>query len=329
MTEKISVVVPVYKAETYLDKCIKSLCAQTYQNLEIILVDDGSPDASGQICDRAAANDSRIKVIHKENGGAASARNAGLKEVTGELLAFADADDYMEESQMEILHDLLTTNEAQVAICGFHCIDEAGNVVIIDALHDTAAPSHSSEEMYSGQELILKALQGYWEYVAPWGKLFRTELYKDAKYPNWAAYEDESVFVQVFDRVEKVVITNNPLYYYVQHNGSLMNSDYSEAKTQARIEMWKERLAKFDDGNHEMLLNPTRQAYVGWLVGFLSKYSDRLSAANRKYLRSELSKFKNSLQQEPHLYDASSSKKMALKATLVQINSNILKKRYE
>ena len=119
MEPLISVIIPIYKAEKYIEKCVRCVLAQSYRNLEVILVDDGSPDSSGAICDKLATEDCRIRVIHKENGGAATARNAGLDVMTGEYIAFVDADDYMELNYIETLYRTLKENNAQVSICNF------------------------------------------------------------------------------------------------------------------------------------------------------------------------------------------------------------------
>ena len=136
MKPRISVIIPIYKAEKYIEKCVRCLLKQTYDNLEVILVEDGSPDSSGMICDKLASEDKRIRVVHKENGGAATARNAGLDIMTGEYIAFVDADDYMEENYIETLYQLLIKHHAQVSICSFKTVDENGKPITIDNLHD-------------------------------------------------------------------------------------------------------------------------------------------------------------------------------------------------
>lgn len=119
----ISIIVPVYMAEKYLNRCIESILCQTYKNFELILVDDGSPDTSGDLCDYWAGQDSRVKVIHKENGGASSARNCGLKIAKGKYIAFVDSDDWLEPNMYEQLYKLLEENKAQMAICGMRVVD--------------------------------------------------------------------------------------------------------------------------------------------------------------------------------------------------------------
>ena len=215
----ISVIIPIYKAEKYIEKCVSQIMAQTYQSLEIILVDDGSPDNCGRICDELAQTDLRIRVIHKENGGAATARNAGLDVMKGQYVAFVDADDYMERNYIEVLYRTLSENNAQVSICSFKTVDEAGNSVVIDSLHgeggalvtEYATDNVARVDVFTGNEIILQDLQGHWEHVAPWGKLYQAELFEGVRYPKWPAYEDEHVFIHIFDKVDKAAVCKENL----------------------------------------------------------------------------------------------------------------------
>jgi glycosyltransferase involved in cell wall biosynthesis len=330
MQPLISVIVPVFKVEKYIEKCINGIRNQTYRNLEIILVDDGSPDESGHICDALAKQDDRIKVIHKENGGAATARNAGLDAMTGAYIAFVDADDYMEPSYIGTLYQLIEDHDAEAAICGFTTVDENGTAMTIDTLHASQEDSISGIQIRTGSDIILQDLQGHWEHVAPWGKLFRADQYQGIRYPAWFAHEDEPVFVQVFDRIKKVAITEEKLYYYVQHSGSLMNTAYSEKDRATYLAMWRERLEYYQDGSqaHAMLLGRVRQAYVAWNVLYLSLHADQMTKQQQKEMKHELRKHFWSLFQKPFLFDFSYSCKMAVKCILTLINTNILRKRY-
>lgn len=331
MKPLVSVIIPIYKAEKYIEKCISCVRNQTYSNLEIILIEDGSPDRSGEICDALAKQDERIKVVHKENGGAATARNAGLDIMTGEYVAFVDADDYMELDYIETLYQTLSSHNAQVAICNFKTVDEQGNAIAIDALHDELE-EHVDKEVrtFSGNEIILQDLQGHWEHVAPWGKLYQADLFEGVRYPKWIAYEDEQVFIKVFDKVQTVAKGNAKLYYYVQHAGSLMNSAYSERHRATYLEMWRERIAFYRDEEprHKELLNPVLQAYVAWNVLYLAMHAHEMSKEQQKELKSEMCHNFTSLFCKPHLYNSKESMKLALKCVLILINTDILRKRY-
>ena len=125
----ISVIVPVYKVEDCLDKCVRSIAGQTYTDLEIILVDDGSPDRCGAICDAWAQKDSRVHVIHKQNGGLSDARNAGMKIATGQFVSFIDSDDWIDPDFLEVLMTAMKEQNAQIAECAVELVDESGNVL--------------------------------------------------------------------------------------------------------------------------------------------------------------------------------------------------------
>lgn len=335
MEPLISIIIPIYKAEKYLGNCVKCVRNQTYRNLEIILVEDGSPDRSGEICDKLAQEDGRIKVIHKENGGAATARNAGLDVMTGEYVSFVDADDYMESNYIETLYHALKENQAQVSLCSFKTVDEEGNAIAIDKLHEDAVcdEEHSENDtvkVLTGNDIILQDLQGHWEHVAPWGKLFQADLYKNVRYPHWFAHEDEPVFIQVFDKVEKVAVKSEKLYFYVQHAGSLMNTAYSEKDRVTMLTMWRERIAYYQDNvqGHKELLNQILQAYVAWNVLYLSMHAHEMTKEQQKELKTEIRHYFYCLLKTPHLYSAVESIKLAIKCMMTLINTNILRKRY-
>ena len=334
----ISIIVPVYKAEKYVGKCIEALMNQTYQNLEIILIEDGSPDNSGVICDEYAQRDCRIKVIHKPNGGAATARNAGLDVMTGKYVAFVDSDDYMELHYIETLYRTLVENQAQVAICSFKTVDEDGNRVSIDELHDenndiqsiASTTNKKQVQIFSGNDIILQDLRGHWEHVAPWGKLFDAALYDNIRYPHWFAHEDEPVFIWVFDKVEKVATIDDKLYYYVQHAGSLMNTAYSEKDRSTYLKMWQERITYYSDNiaRHQEIRNCILQAYVAWNILYLSLHAHEMTSEQVRELKRELRRYAKCLVKSPHLFSTSYSMKLGIKCIFTLISTKILGKRY-
>ena len=332
MEPLISIIIPIYKAEKYLEKCVRGILNQTYNNLEIILIEDGSPDSSGKICDQLAEEDGRIKVIHKENGGAATARNAGLDAMTGVYVAFVDADDYMEPDYIETLYQTLKVHNAQVSICSFKTVDEIGKAISIDKLHeeDNWAEQSGTIQILSGNEVILEDLQGHWEHVAPWGKLYQADLFVGIRYPKWIAYEDEQVFIQVFDKVQKAARNPKKLYYYVQHAGSLMNSSYSEKHRLTYLKMWRERIAFYRDEvpHHKELLNPILQAYVAWNVLYLAMHAHEMTKGEQKELKKEIQHYFSCLWKKPHLYNEKESMKLGIKCVITLISTNILRKRY-
>lgn len=339
----ISVIIPIYKAEKYITKCVESVLAQTYENLELILVDDGSPDKSGSICDAFAKKDARISVIHKENGGAATARNAGLDVMSGQYVAFVDADDYMEKTYLETLYDTLSKQKAQVALCSFQIVDEEGRPVFIDSLHEENSSAVENdgkraqkpenirkETVVTGNEIILQGLRGHWEHVAPWGKLYEAGLFEGVRYPHWMAYEDEHVFIQIFDKTDIVAIGTEKLYFYVQHSGSLMNTAYSEKQRATILHMWQKRIVYYSDNNpkHKELLNCVLQAYLAWDVLFLAQHGEKMTKIEKKELKKEISRYFGCFFQTPHLYSGKESMKLAVKCVLTFISTDILGRRY-
>lgn len=212
----ISVIVPVYKVENYLCACVDSIIAQTYDNLEIILVDDGSPDNCPAICDEYAEKDSRIKVIHKENGGLSDARNAGLSVMTGEYLMFVDSDDCLTENSVEVLYDIIDMNDCLLAIGShqrFFSDTETlttPNVVCVNVLTQKEA----IRDMF---------LNG----CASWGRLYHVSIHKDILFPIEEINEDEAIVLQILDKCDKVLMTNQIVYRYRCRPDSITTSSFS------------------------------------------------------------------------------------------------------
>ena len=177
MKPLISVIVPIYKVEKYLTICVDSLLHQSYGNLEIILVDDGSPDECPAICDQYQNKDNRIKVIHKKNGGLSDARNAGLDIAQGEYVAFVDSDDFIDEDYICKLYDALQQNRASIAVCGIQIIDESNKVT--EQIYVT---QDKKQELYTGREIIKKELQGEWVFVTAWGALYDAKIFKELRF---------------------------------------------------------------------------------------------------------------------------------------------------
>ena len=199
----LSVIVPVYRVETYLPKCLDSLVGQTYADLEIILVDDGSPDRSGAICDEYAARDSRIVVIHQENRGLSGARNAGLDRATGEFVAFVDSDDYLERSMYENLMVAAMERNADIVIGDFYMILESG----ISRRYIRVPDDGSLEKV---REMILA--DRIPSYV--WNKVYRKALFDGVRYERIRGFEDLQITPRLFQRAHKVAFVPEAGYYY-------------------------------------------------------------------------------------------------------------------
>ena len=217
--ELISVIVPVYKVEPYLDKCIQSIVDQTYRNLEIILVDDGSPDRCGVMCEAWAAKDNRIKVVHKQNGGLSDARNAGMAIATGSYMGFVDSDDYIAPDMYRLLLERMKADGSDIAACGVEMVyaDGTPNRML------TPAGSHSLNNAQAMEAIIRESLLKQ----PVWYKLYKTDLIRDIPFAVGKYHEDVFWSWQAVARAKKVSIFDAPCYYYLQRSGSIMGSGFS------------------------------------------------------------------------------------------------------
>lgn len=204
---------PVYKVESYLPKCLDSIVNQTYQNLEIILIDDGSPDRCGEICDEYAKRDNRIVVIHKENGGVSSARNVGLKLASGEYIGWVDSDDWVEKDMFAYLLNGLQSYDADIAVCGqYECFK---NRIIPCGCNEIRVLDTRQAIHWLLENQKLK------NYV--WDKLCKKELYDGIQFPEGRAIEDVAVTYHLFEKANCVVCLPKKKYYYLKRNDSITN----------------------------------------------------------------------------------------------------------
>ena len=239
MLEKplVSVIVPIYMVEAYLPACIESIQNQTYENLEIILVDDGSKDDCGKIAEKYAANDSRIKVIHKENGGLSDARNAGIDVAEGEYFVFVDSDDRIHPQMTELLLQPVVENKADMSVCNFMTIGDdektdisnivKADIVIIENMEDKT--KNYFEE------------KSYVRFTVAWNKLYPRRYFEQIRYPKGKIHEDEFTTYKLLDKADRVAYIKDPLYYYVQRGSSIMGEGFNE-KSLHRLEAMDERI---------------------------------------------------------------------------------------
>lgn len=211
----ISIIIPVYKVEEYLEKCIESVLKQTYTNLQIILVDDGSPDNCGKICYEYAKKDPRIEVIHKVNGGLSDARNVGIAKAKGKYIGFVDSDDYIKEDMYEILINLIKEYDADVSICNLYDVIDGKEYI---RNNENGIQEYSRLEILK-EVLLDKNIQSY-----AWNKLYKKELFDEIKYPIGKKYEDIGTTFYVFEKCNKIVVTSKPEYYYLKRSDSLVNN---------------------------------------------------------------------------------------------------------
>lgn len=237
--EKISVIVPVYKVEKYLNRCLISLINQTYENLEIILVDDGSPDRCGTICDKFAEQYENVTAVHKSNGGLSDARNYGLKIATGELISFIDSDDYVDEDYFEYLYELLSKYNCQMSMCGMIGEDEIGNQIKL----------HTKITYESGclksKDALCKILYQEGFDVSAWGKLYRRFIFDNLQFKVGILYEDFEIIDKTVLSCDCIAYGSKPKYHYIQHTGSIMSKDKFDKKIFYLIELSNNKRKKY------------------------------------------------------------------------------------
>ncbi len=225
MSEKlplISVIVPVYKVETVLRRCVDSLLAQTYPHVEIILVNDGSPDGSPAICDEYAAQNDRVQVVHRENGGLSAARNSGIDASHGEHLAFVDSDDYVAEDYLAFMYDLLSQNGADIAACGAATVHFSGNI--------TVETEDTSVHVIDSREALERMCYNDQFYVTTWDKLYRRSLFDDIRFPEGKLFEDTGTTYRLVDKAQTIVYSFVPKYFYVRAENSITSGKFSMKK---------------------------------------------------------------------------------------------------
>ena len=298
MQELISVVVPVYKVEKYLKRCIESIIKQTYKNIEIILVDDGSPDNCGKICDEYASKDKRIKVIHKKNGGLSSARNEGLKIANGEYISFIDSDDYISNVFIEKLYSICKEQKCEIALCEYervydkiehNCIEENKN-------------ENSIIEIYNNKEILKKIYsKDYLITIVAWNKLYNKKLFKNIVFPEGRLHEDEATTYKILYNTKKVAILREKLYYYFYDINSIMNKKYNLKRLDILYAL-KDRADFFESIKEIELYELTMKKYTEALINCYilckrniddSKYIQDILLNNFKKNIMNLIKYKN------------------------------------
>ena len=240
MTEKITIIVPVYNVEHYLDKCLDSLINQTYKNLEIIVINDGSIDNSGIICQEYAQKDNRIVYIEKENGGQSEARNMGLDRMTGSYVTFVDSDDWIELDYVEILYKKITEYQADIAVGNYYSFNEAEGMyyfhIFGDSYHEKVYDNVSIfENLYESQEMKSFAL------ISVWGKLYKADLVKHLRFDIGKLGEDGYLNQKIYLLAEKTIYLNKGLYAYRQREGS-SSRIWTEKWMHALVDAMSERI---------------------------------------------------------------------------------------
>lgn len=313
--ELISVIVPVYKVEPYLDKCVSSIVGQTYKDLEIILVDDGSPDRCPEICDAWAEKDSRIKVIHKKNMGGGAARNIGIDIAKGELMAFVDSDDYLSPNMYEFLFNAMQETDADIVECGYIKVEgDDADFTSSSMLPSTYTPTlalsaHINDSCFS--QLV-------------WNKLYRRNVIGNIRYPIGTKIDDEFFTYQLIGRARLLAVIPDVLYAYRQQSASVMHSvsaqkcidainaklerhvyisaNYPELTNKSLINLWfsslyqgQRAIREFDDNTATAILLAIKNATKNQLLPAKGKIKDKVWSCMAKYSFIFTCKLRNTL----------------------------------
>ena len=282
---KISIVVPIYNVEKFLPFCLNSIINQTYKNLEIILVDDGSTDSSLKICNEYASHDKRIQIIHQENHGLSYSRNRGIEIATSDYISFIDADDIIAPDFYEYLLHLLTSNNADIAECKFIKINE------------TDLPSYTFPASSDSTFLVLNSIEALNRIhndnldicvnsVVVWNKLYKISLFNDIRYPIGKIHEDEYTTYKLFHKAKKIISSNKKLYGYVQRQSSIMNKPFSLTRLDA-LEPYDNYLTFFKKLGDIYLLKKCERRYLRLLVLILTEL-EHSDFKNKPYVRNIL-----------------------------------------
>lgn len=284
MSNKISIIVPVYNTESYLKKCFDSIIAQTYTNLEIILVDDGSTDNSGKICDEYANKDARVKVIHKENGGMSDARNKGLDIATGDIITFVDSDDYIDKEMYEKMEALLVEHDADIVCCAYKLVNNKevrdysdGKVVLFD-----------EGEMFAE---YISPTQGCMPSPAVWNRLYKRAIFDDIRFIEGRMYEDKDISCRTLAKCKKGVFINTAFYNYVYREGSVSRLPMNAKSADDFVYMYKIQLDMIQQKlNKNVYMNAIQVYYLLLLDSYCRVYKrDKMA---RTILSNEMNRVK-------------------------------------
>ena len=272
MKPVISVIIPVYNVKDFVGKCLDSVARQKYENLDIVIVDDGSTDGSGEICDELAVQDKRMRVFHKKNGGLSDARNLGIKKAKGEIIAFIDGDDLVSEDFVSAMYEEMAKSDADIVVCGYNLVKP-------------------EKEVMSGGEATVKLLtqQENIDIVA-WNKLYKKSLFvdNDIWFPKGKKHEDTLTTYKILSKAEKVAYLDEALYSYVERGDSIMKTGRIEERLEMRELAAKEAMEYFKDDRDlkqaaEVALLLAKYAYIDFAIN--GKIAKKYGEAAKKWVK--------------------------------------------
>lgn len=288
----ISVIIPVYKVEKEIRRCIESVLKQSYQNIEIILVDDGSPDDCPQICDEYKEKDNRIKVIHKKNGGLSDARNTGLDIANGEYIAFVDSDDWVENDYIECLYTNAVEENADISVIGYTMVWEGGR---------TRRFSQDTEYYVFNREQAIRELliQNKFSCMVC-QKLYKAYIFQDIRFPVGKLYEDVAIGLSTFLKANKVVVSGRAKYNYFQRGTSIVNSKFNVEKLYF-LKCCRD-IIEYSDTHSKIYDKEAHTFYLRALMTFILEiYQSNSNYELLKDLENEIRKQKHYIWRNPYL----------------------------
>jgi glycosyltransferase involved in cell wall biosynthesis len=286
--ELISVVIPVYNVEKYLIRCINSVINQTYSNIEIILVDDGSPDRCGDICDEYAKSDYRIRVIHKGNGGLSDARNVGIKNANGKYITLLDSDDWIDVEFLLKLYSLIKVTNSEIAISNYSVMPQENRNI-----------ENAEQKVYLFSNIeAIEHLAGdlYLKFVVAWGKLYHRSVFEGIDYPVGKIHEDEFTAHKLLYNAKNVVYTTEQLLYYWQRTDSIMGVGYSPINRIIVAHAYMDRAKFFDSINLWKARGKTLNSLF-FIYGGLVEYMTDHPEESKRFMK-EFNELKHRLHQE-------------------------------
>jgi glycosyltransferase involved in cell wall biosynthesis len=271
MKDLITVIIPVYRVEAYLERCVDSVLKQTFRNTEIILVDDGSPDACPALCDAYARRDDRVRVIHQENQGLSGARNAGIEKAAGQYLAFVDSDDYLAPEFLERLYQACVETDSDMSVCRWEYVK------------GEAIPEKGGGEtrVFTGRQMLgnLYTADGAY-FVVAWNKLYRRELFEGIRYPLGVIHEDEATTYRIYDKVQRAAYVDSSLYGYFVTPSSITRG--FNPKRVDWVRAVAERVDFFEERGYKELMVSALQALADGSIDIYFGLRDHLPDSGRE-----------------------------------------------
>lgn len=264
----VSIIIPVYNVKPYLERCVNSILSQSYINLEIILIDDGSTDGSSQLCDSIGNKDERIIVIHQENGGLSSARNTGLDNCHGSYICFVDSDDYVHSEYVRYLYDMCVSNDCEISIC-YHYITTEDD-------YSSAVDLNSPIKVYSRKELFdIFYTDMHGSIVIAWNKIYKRECIGDIRYDVGMIHEDEGTTFKFLYNANRIAFTKEVLYYYYDRADSITGLPYNVKKLDI-LKAYENRLSFYKEHSEKALYDRECQYYLSEILANYYKVSKLL-----------------------------------------------------